>query len=163
MGDEDAVGQSADEAVALVCKSGCDSILHGWKGREDEQAPILEGWLEFGLETHSDNASRGNPDDGLVATEKDSQALPFHNGVKAADEYLAFIAQSGDGIEGLQDDGTGALRGAEEACLRLIEQVQWASGPEVSGCAATKPVLQRLWIFGSSQADGRDLIFESHR
>ena len=115
MGDEDAGGQSADEAIALFGECCRDSVLRGWKGREDEQAPILEGWLEFGLETHSDNASRGNPDDGLVATEKDSQALPFHDGVEAADEQLSFIAHLGDGIEGLEDYGTGTLGRAEEA------------------------------------------------
>jgi hypothetical protein len=117
VGDEDAVGKSADETIALVRESRRDSVLRGWKGREDEQAAILEGWLEFGLETHSDDASRWNPDDGLAATEKDSKALPFHDGVEAANEYLTFIAHPRDGIEGLQDDGAGTLGGTEEADL----------------------------------------------
>lgn len=117
VGNEDSVGESADKAIALFCECCRNSVLRGWKGREDEQAAILEGWLEFGLETHSDDASRWNPDDGLAATEKDSKALPFHDGVEAANEYLTFIAHPRDGIEGLQDDGAGTLGGTEEADL----------------------------------------------
>ena len=163
VGNEDAVGQSADEEVALFGECGRDSVLCGGKGREDEQSAIFEGWLEFGLEAHSDDAPGGNPDDGLAATKQDSKALPFHDGVKAADEYLAFVAHPGDGIEGLEDNGAGTLGGAEEANLGTCQQFGGSGGPELNGCAAAKPVSQRLWICWSSQADGRDLIFESHR
>jgi hypothetical protein len=49
--------------------------------------------------------------------------------VKSSDEGLAFVTHPSDGIDGLQDDGTGALRGAEEANLGLIERLQRACSP----------------------------------
>ena len=86
MGDEDAVGECADESVALLGESGCDASVSGsrGKGREDEQTAILEGRLEFGLQPHPYDASRRNPDYGLSATEEDSQALPFHDRMKTS-------------------------------------------------------------------------------
>ena len=61
VGDEDAVGQSADEAIALFGECCRDSVVRGGKGREDEQAAILEGWLEFGFQTHPDRCSGREP------------------------------------------------------------------------------------------------------
>ena len=111
VGDEDAVSQCADEEVALFGECGRDSVLCGGKGREDEQAAILTGGLEFWLETHPDDAPGRNPDDGLVATEKNSKALPFHDGVKTADEYLAMSLRE-DGrlsiVEGDEEHETAA-------------------------------------------------------
>jgi hypothetical protein len=62
-------------------------------------------------------------DDALAATEQDSQPLPFHHGVEAANENCALVAHPSDGIEGLEDGGTGALRGTEEGGLRFVEQL----------------------------------------
>ena len=80
VGDEDPVGECADKTVALVSERGCDASICSSrsKGREDEQAPILKGRLEFGLQSHPYDASCWNPDYGLSATEQDSKALPFH-------------------------------------------------------------------------------------
>ena len=103
VGDEDAVRQSADKAIALLGERSRDSVLRRWKRRKDEQTAILEGRLEFGLQMHSDDTPSRNPDDRLTATEQDSQALPFHDRVKAADEYLAFVPHLRNGVESLED------------------------------------------------------------
>ena len=121
MGDEDAVGECADEAVAGFGQGCGDALVLRWEWGEDEQTAGIEGGNQLRLQVHSYDGAGGNPDDGLAATEQDAQALPLHDRVEAANENLALVAHPGDGIEGLQDDGAGALRGAEEASLWLIE------------------------------------------
>ena len=138
MGYEDAISQSANKAIALLGECGRYSVLCGWKGREDEQTTILERRLEVGLQTHSDNAPSGNPDDGLAATEKNSEALPFHDRVKASDEDLAFVAHLGHGVKRFQDDGAGALGRTEEGDLRMCEQLGGTCCPELRGCARVR-------------------------
>ena len=136
--DEDAVGESAHKAVASLRESSGDAFSLRGEWREDQEAAVSEGWDQFWLQAHADDGAGRNPDDRLAATEQDAHALPLHHRVEAADENLALVAHPGNGIEGLEDDGTGALRGAEEACLGQIEQVQGASGPELSGRVAAK-------------------------
>src|ERR1019366_7097400 len=104
----------------------------------------------------------GNPDDGLAATKEDAQALPLHDRVEAANENLALITHPGDDIEGLQDDGAWALRGAEKAGLGLIEQLHGASGPELSGRVTAQSFVQSQRGWWTSLADRRDLLVEDH-
>jgi hypothetical protein len=56
----------------------------------------------------------------LPAAKQDAKALPLHHGVETAYENLALVAHPGNRIEGLEDDGAGALRRAEEAGLGLV-------------------------------------------
>jgi hypothetical protein len=51
--------------------------------------------------------------------------------VEAADEYLAFVSHLGDSIEGLENDGTGALGRAEEANLGTENVIGRSSGPNL--------------------------------
>ena len=80
--------------------------------------------------------------------------------MKTADENLALVAQPGNRIEGLEDDGARALRGAKETGLGLIEQLQWASGPELSGRVAAQPLKQNLRIGWTFLANCYDLFVE---
>jgi hypothetical protein len=72
VGDEDLVRQGADKAIAPYgdrCRH--PGILgNGRKGRKYQQPSFFEGWLEFGLSTHADNAPSRHLDDGLTAPEK---------------------------------------------------------------------------------------------
>jgi hypothetical protein len=79
-----------------------------------------------------------------MATEQNAEAFPLHYGVEAAYENLSFIAHPRDGIEGLEDHGAGALRGAKEGCLWKIEQRDRASGPKLSGRVAAEAREQSL-------------------
>jgi hypothetical protein len=142
---------------------GCgDALVLGWEWGQDEQTAGIEGRKQLWLQVHSYDGAGGNPNDGLAATKQDAQALPLHDGVEAANENLALVTHPGDGIEGLQDDGAGALRGAEKAGLGLIEQLHGASGPELSGRVAAQPRKQSLRICWTSLADRRDLLVEDH-
>ena len=110
MGDEDVVGECADQAVAGFGQGCGDALVLGWEWGQDEQTAGVEGRKQLWLQVHSYDGAGGNPDDGLAATEQDAQALPFHDRVEAAYQNLALVAHLRDGIEGLQDDGAGALR-----------------------------------------------------
>ena len=79
VGDEDAVGECADEAVAGFGQ-GCGDALVLWrKWGEDQQTVGIEGRDQLRLQVHPDDGAGGNPDDGLTATEQDAQALPLHD------------------------------------------------------------------------------------
>jgi len=162
VGNEDAVGKCADEAVAGFGQGCGDALVLWWEWGQDEQTARIEGRNQLRLQVHSDDGAGGNPDDWLAATEQDAKALPFHDGVEAAGENLAFVAHFGDGIEGLEDDGAGALRRAEEADLRLIEWLQWACCPELSGRIAAKPRKQSLRVDWTFLANCRELFVEDH-
>ena len=162
MGNEDAVGECADEAVAGFGHGCCDALVLWWEWGQDEQTAGIEGGNQLRLQVHSCNGAGGNPDDGLSAAKQDAQTLPLHDSVEAANENPALVTHLGDGIKGLQDDGAGALRGAEETGLVLIERLQWASSPELIGRVAAQPLKQSLRVRWTSMTDCRDLLVEDH-
>jgi len=140
----------------------CDPLVLRGKWGKDQQAAGIEGGSQLRLQMHSNDGAGWNPDDGMAATEQDAQALPLHDRVEAADENLALVAHLGDGIEGLQDDGAGALRRAEKPGLELIERLQRTCDPELSGRGAAKACKQRLWVGWTFPANRRDLFVEDH-
>src|ERR1035438_7325411 len=87
--------------------------------------------------------------------------LPLHHGVEAANENLALVAHPGNRIEGLEDHGAGASRGAEETCP-LIEMCDNASSPKLRGHVAAKAREQSLREPRISSAIGSDLLVEDH-
>lgn len=155
MGDEDAVGECAYESVALLGESDCDACVSGsrGKGREDEQAPILEGRLEFGLQSHPYDAPRRNPDYGLSATEQDSKALPFHCGVETAHENLALVPHLDDRVKGLENYGAGTLRGTKETDDRFCNYVDRAVRPQHCSRLYEFARSQPCWITGRPDLD----------
>ena len=54
------------------------------KRGKKKQAPIIQGLLVFGANSHLSKTSRRTNDNGVVPAQENSQALPLARGVKAA-------------------------------------------------------------------------------
>lgn len=114
MGDEDLIGQSRDEVVALGGLLRGGAVLGFAEGREDEQAVLLQARAPGRGYAHGMDGPGRADDDGLVAAEEEGEAFFFHGRLETADGGHSISAETAGEVVGLEDQVAGALHGAEE-------------------------------------------------
>ena len=121
MRDEDDIRNRGDEFVASrgsVFGRGRDFVVE--RGDEQQAAGINRGSPGSG-HSQTGQAFGRTDDDGLLAAQEKVEALFFHRRMKATGHDDAGVAQFADGVERLDDDAAGALRGANQTDDRLAK------------------------------------------
>jgi hypothetical protein len=113
MGNKQDIGKRRHKFIAHPSAADGRAALWFGKRREQEQAILGERGFPVGRQTQTFNTTRRANNDWLRAAEQHIQAFLFQGGLKAADDCHSGITQGIGKLIGLQNDGAGALDGAE--------------------------------------------------
>lgn len=122
VGDDDDARHLDYEAVARCGSLGGDMPHCVREGRHHYQPafsygkPAVHGFVwNLVIESASET-----PDDRVLGPKKDSQALLFHRGVKAADDGDALVPESLGEVVGVKDEFAGTLDRAKQGDFRAV-------------------------------------------
>ena len=114
VGDEDSLGEGGNEFVALGCARDRRAAQCRWEWGEDQQAALVRRLVPRSRDAHVLDAAGWANDDGLIASQEQSQAFLFHRRLEPADHGDVRIPHRPREVIHLEDDIAGAPAGAEQ-------------------------------------------------